>query len=235
MLGDFNIPKIKWTKNEDFPEESFAQNFLDFVNDNGLVQLIPVPTLGKNFLDLLLCQHKNCILEIQTFKPFSTSDHDTIEFQIFSSSPLLDLQPKRDFKKGNYVEINAILQTFCWPEFFSDCARVQQFYDKFLKLLLYIIECSVPFQKQRKSLKYPKSILKLQSKKRSLWKKLKRDSDSNLKFQYKQICCEVNIAISKYFVEKESKLLQKGSYLRILQLCKSKLKHSSFYSRFRSR
>ena len=110
ILGDFNLPEIKWQKNQDFPEGSTSINFINFANDFGLHQVVEFPTLGNNYLDLIFCQHKECILNVVSSPPFSTSDHDSLTFEILCSwfsanTPIFS----RNYKKASYVEINAFL------------------------------------------------------------------------------------------------------------------------------
>ena len=214
ILGDFNIPEIKWSKNEDFPDGSIANNFINFTNDFGLYQHVHSPTLGSNILDLILSQHKECVINVQNSHPFANSDHDSLTFEILSSKPNVhdEVTPTRNFKKGFYEKINAFLGNICWNDFFNDCANVQQFYDKFVSVLHNMIDLYVPFRKPRRSFRYPKHLLKLQSRKLKLWKATK--FNNALKPKYNKLCTEIRNAINEVNANKERKLLDKGSDLK---------------------
>ena len=56
------------------------------------------------------------------------------------------------------------------------------------------------------------NILKLQSKKRRIWKN--RRSHPNFKQNYKTICSNIDKEITSYYAGKEANLLQKGSDLK---------------------
>ena len=78
-------------------------NFINLINEFGMFQMVKSPTLGNNILDLVLCQHKDLIFNLQNNQPFSTSDHDSLTFQLFySQGKLQNDEKKLDFNKGYY-------------------------------------------------------------------------------------------------------------------------------------
>jgi len=100
----------------------------------GLFQLVKQPTLGKNILDLLFTSVKALVPIVEVREPFSTSDHNSVYFEVLDSFDEPPHPLKRDFSKADYVSINQQLQEIIWPEFFSDCANVDDFYKKFCSL-----------------------------------------------------------------------------------------------------
>ena len=181
------------------------------------------PTLGKSILDLVLCQHKDFIINLQNGDPFCTSDHDSLSFQLLFSQVELPNEQKLDFSNGNYGLIESHLSSINWYECFSNCANVEAFYNKFLTILNHLIYQHVPFRKGPSKFKYPQIIRKLQSKKLLIWKKMK--SNPNLKPNYKFISSNVENAISAFYCQKEDNLLKKGSDLKeFFRFFNSKLK-----------
>ena len=103
VIGDFNAPKIKWNKTDFLAPNTFSAECFDYVNKYGFFQLITTPTLGRNMLDLVLCQYPDVIYNIHVDKPFSVADHNSIKFDIsFSQGINSENSLIRDFAKGNY-------------------------------------------------------------------------------------------------------------------------------------
>jgi hypothetical protein len=209
LVGDFNLPEIKWDKAEFFGENTLAYEFIQTINILGLTQLVHTPTLERNILDLILCSHHLLISKLEVTEPFSTSDHNSIYFEVCDSSDSEPELMKRDFAKGNYEQMNIELHSLCWPEIFSDCANVNDFYLKFQNILIFLIEKYVPFRKPRSRFRYPKNIRILQSKKKNLWKRLK--GNPNLKERYRDLNKATEKAILNFQASKERKLLEKGT------------------------
>ncbi len=82
VLGDFNFPEIKWNKQSVLPENSISSQFFELVNELGLHQLTHYPTLGNNILDLIFCSCKSFVFNVKNCEPFSTSDHDSLTFDM---------------------------------------------------------------------------------------------------------------------------------------------------------
>ena len=146
---------------------TLSNAFIDFFNSLGLVQLVDKPTLGNNILDLVLCQHSDLILDLSVDEPFSTSDHNSLNFRITYGIDTADcdpLYPTRDFVKGNYNMIESYLISINWHDAFSQCANVEDFHNTFLDILTPLVIEFIPFKKPPKKYKYPMNILKLQSK-----------------------------------------------------------------------
>jgi len=83
-LCDFNFPEIKWDKNDVFGVNTVSYYFLETINELGLHQLVSTPTLEKNILDLVLCSHKLLVQNLEVGPPFSSSDHNSISFDLLN-------------------------------------------------------------------------------------------------------------------------------------------------------
>ena len=93
LAGDFNLPDISWSDGNGRinPSPTYGtevnQLLLDSVNDNGLEQLVSVPTRGKNILDLLFCSHPYLIADVEIIP--GISDHEAVFYCLnLSSKPL---------------------------------------------------------------------------------------------------------------------------------------------------
>ena len=132
------MPEIDWKLIIPFQPQSIQQNFLETINNIGIFQVVNGPIRGDNILDLIFCSIKSCIPILKIVAPFSTSDHNSIYFEILNSNRYDGsiAEPKyRDFQKGDYIAINFYLQSISWPDFFTNCANANDFFNKFLNLL----------------------------------------------------------------------------------------------------
>ena len=85
ILGDFNLPSIKWLNGSGFSDLTVESSFTDVLQDSGLFQLIDSPTRGKNVLDLILTTNEYLINNITVTDEESVSlksDHKPITADI---------------------------------------------------------------------------------------------------------------------------------------------------------
>ena len=162
-----------------------------------------------NTRDLVFCSYKSHVSSLTVNEPFSTSDHNSINFKLRGSYLKVALADKRDFSKGNYDQINYLLQSINWPSTFSDCININDFYERFLSILKDLIEKYIPFKKSRSRFKYPRNIRLLQSKKLHLWNKCR--SNPELKERYRALNKATEKTIIEFHAANERKLLKKGS------------------------
>ena len=193
------------------------------------IQVVTRPTLKNNILDLVLVSSDSLVVDVINLPPFSTSDHDAIEFKIVgneeSSKKPYFKEKIRDFRNANYHDIESFLLTVSWPDLFEYCANVDQFYSIFLKVVHFSIEKFVPFKLVRNNTKkYTFEILKAQRKKKLLWRRLKRcNSESNMR-RYKSQSKSVKIAIKNFYGDHESKLLNKHNLRHFFDFVNTRLK-----------
>jgi len=87
IVGDFNLPSIDWVSLA-APDDGVHLPFLDFINEQGLVQFNNERTRGDHILDLVFSDDPQIIAEIHTENTengFSTSDHDSVTFNVIVS------------------------------------------------------------------------------------------------------------------------------------------------------
>ena len=81
VCGDFNLPEYDRSaccnpSSMPAPEALFA----NYVTESGLTQLVSEPTRGNNILDLLLVNDPQAVFYATVTVPFSTSDHNAIQW-----------------------------------------------------------------------------------------------------------------------------------------------------------
>ena len=81
LLGDFNFPDIDW-RHYLASQEKYYHMCVDFINDLGLHQFVCDPIRNTNILDIVLSNNHALISDISIQCPFSTSDHNMVQFSI---------------------------------------------------------------------------------------------------------------------------------------------------------
>ena len=80
--------------------------FLCLVHDNFLTQHVLEPTRAARVLYIVLSSHKEFVDTVEIQEPLGSSDHNQLHFNINIKSDKTKVkQYRRDFRKGNYMEI----------------------------------------------------------------------------------------------------------------------------------
>ena len=84
-MGDFNFTKIDWATQRLTLNHATADYHLILASQRAhLTQLVSIPTHINNFTDLVFASKENKLTSVSVEMPFSTSDHDTIRFDILT-------------------------------------------------------------------------------------------------------------------------------------------------------
>jgi hypothetical protein len=207
ILGDFNEPTINWQN----PDPS--QNYLvETMYRNGLEQLVDTPTRDKSILDLIFSSDINIVEKCSVEPPFSNSDHNSIEFSLHTEKREVNSTFRRNFHSANYTYILQTLETIDWPNIFSYCINIDDFWQAFSAVLNNLIENCVPFISTKpKQKRTPHNLRKLLNKKKKLWKKLKLSNDIEKRQEYNKCLREIKRFTLSKKIETENNILNKGS------------------------
>ena len=85
IVTDLNCPNIDWQSHSQAIGE-IDSACVDFTTGNGYVQCVMEATRGNNILDLVFCNDPILMSHIDVLPPFSSSDHNAIEFVISCES-----------------------------------------------------------------------------------------------------------------------------------------------------
>ena len=162
--------------------------------------------------------------------PFSTSDHDSIEFSILLNDNSFRVNGQqsviRDFRKADYLSIESFLMSISWPDFFESCANIEDFYSKFLTVVNFAIDTFVPLKKlSYLSTRYPHKILTEQRKKKVLWRKLKKSRSVCMAEKYKNQAKLVKSRIKRFYADNERKLINKQNLKSFFDFVNTRLKN----------
>jgi len=88
LRRDFNLPQINWT-NVESASDSLRTQFIDCIQENALTQYVEDVTRSKITLDLVLTNDPFLIHDVNVSVPFSTIDHNKVEFKLNCYSTVL--------------------------------------------------------------------------------------------------------------------------------------------------
>ncbi len=111
LVGDFNLPDTNW-ENMTTPGDAKCKQFLDFCLSHGFNQYVSVPTRLKNILDLVLCNERMLISDINVAMPFGLSDHDSITFSVAIENSVEKKKPREIFLWTGLESTGALLNNF---------------------------------------------------------------------------------------------------------------------------
>ena len=236
ILGDFNLPYICWDTLTVAAKGNDAHNtFLDFALTECLQQCITEPTHNKgNVLDLLLCNPiaKNDLLNTSVHPPISaTCDHLLVSFTIKlyeeSNNPNSKCSIFPDYKNGNYPAIIQSLTLVDWQAIIDYEKDLQSIFDKFIAILLSLIDKYVPKRTINKSKqpKVPLHIRKLLKQKLQVYKKTKTGESS--KEEYKTKSHEYDAAVRQWNDHVEQQICLQPSSKKFYNFYKRKMKTKS--------
>ena len=235
LMGDFNCPDIDWVTMTSSSDQCHLI-LRDFVSFNGFTQCVTGPTRLQNLLDLVLTNDPFIVSSIETTSPFSTSDHNSIDVDIVASRVVRKLcdnsppsmQKKYAWASGDYAGMCNYLASVDWNSIFMYNLTPDDLWCAFCDVLDNAINLFVPFTefntRDKTNLwqrKYPRHIKNLISRKRCVWRQLRKfPANQVLAERYKVISSECKVAIKKYELNSENKVIEaqcSGEFFYIYQ------------------
>ena len=145
IAGDINLPDINWEDN--FVEGHayplvFNNTFLDFLNNNGLIQMVDSPTRGNNILDIFVTNQPATMQSCETIG--GISDHEAVltkaSINIHLQDPykrLIYLWSKADF---NIIRQNMQLLIQDYMSSYSVSTPINVLWNKFADICDYCLK-----------------------------------------------------------------------------------------------
>jgi hypothetical protein len=218
LCGDFNFPTIDWSVDNAFRinDNCCTGIFLNLCYTHGLHQLVNSPTRQDNIIDLVLSNDINCILQVSVLPPFSTSDHNTVVFEILNPSDSDDCTfATYDFAKADWPQIKAYLGQVDFVHVLCGNDSVDVKFRNFYSLLYSCIERYVPLRmvKQCKAsfVKYPTSIRKLLRNKTNAWRLYRRFRTAEALASFKLLASQCRSSIRNYIASREESLIDNSN------------------------
>ncbi len=223
LVGDFNFPKLNWES----PSSTISGShelFFSTVISNSLHQFVLKPTLGNNILDLVLCNDVDFVLSCAIAPGFSTSDHNSVIFEIDVTKPVIKRRPKSpDFLRANYDEVNARIASVDWSLTFRHCAAVDTCYTILSDIISQIIrDCVPPSNHVLKPYPYPRKVKLLVKHVKSMWKR--RNSSRRSRLSYKNASVYLRKLCKRAKGNYEDTLVRTGNINKFYSYVNHKLK-----------
>lgn len=217
ITGDFNLGDIVWLASQDDDlhflvptnmtrEEDFL--FVDTISSMSLFQVSAVVNPMNRALDLVLSDSPNDI-EFMQCDPISKLDilHPPLLFSFAYKILPPKNQPNQrifNFKKCNFVDLNAYLSNVDWSSVTS-ATDIDSIVTEFYKILFHAFDLFVPTVSRKFDSThawFTSDLRKLKNRKNYLHKKLKRKYDAEIHSEYcivkKRLLAETNVAYNNY-------------------------------------
>jgi len=159
IMGDFNYPDIDYnTDSVQAGDMASSSRFFQKTQELCLHQHVQQPTRVRqgqqpSTLDYIFTNEDNIVQDILYSAPLGKSDHVVLEWNIMLSSvDCSSQQLKLNYWKGNYGEINKVLEELDWEQTF-DSKSVEEMWLVFKSLLLNLVEHNVPIKDDRRKRK----------------------------------------------------------------------------------
>ena len=147
VVGDFNYPNIDWSVPVN-TGSMCSSLFLTSTLQNGLTQLVYLPTRGNHCIDLVMVSDVSMMFDISVVDLFVVScDHSSVEFMIICpcNHPANSISYRRDFRAANYPLMISFLLDIDWLMLQQSCS-VDEFWNVFSMKLNECIERFVPLR-----------------------------------------------------------------------------------------
>jgi len=233
LLGDFNLPDIDWLHYLT-SQEKCHDMFVDFINDLGLHQFVCEPTRNNNILDLVLSNNHALISDVNIQCPFSTSDHNIVQFSIniANNSQVVenDCTVYYDYNNADFDSIIEYLSRINWDYEFSFVFTIDEYWSIFSSHLsncieLYVpkrqLRCNTTAARNRKS--YPRPLQRMLNRKAVLWKRWSMSKLPDHKRAYKEYTVKCKNAIASFQRDKELQLINDNNLGKFYRYVNKKL------------
>lgn len=219
IFGDFNFPRIDWTRSCALPEGTEESKFTETLHENFLTQHINAPTRYRhnqqaNILDLVINLRPENLVDIQNLEPLGKSDHRML-LASFDYKPA-KLASKTVFKyhKTDWPNFKEFINQHDWTSLFRE-RNADECWNLFVELINIGINNFVPKTKLNPDKKqYPpwmnKEIKELRRQKKKLYRKYCKSRTRIDHINYKEVNNLLNKLIRKAQKEHELKIINES-------------------------
>ena len=219
ICGDFNLPNIDWSADNCklCSDSTCSGVMVDFVYNQGLQQYVFLPTRNESILDVVFSNDQNCLFDVKTVEPFSTSDHNQVHFQVLKTEINSDhTYVIRNFKHADWIGIKEFLNRFDFNNLFQDTTSPDLAFGSFYDIINSCLDYFVPLKRidkrsKKHSFKYPHAIERLLRKKATAWRVYRTFKTRESLSSFKSIAFKCKSAISTFVAEYESHMAYTGN------------------------
>lgn len=203
FIGDLNC-NIQWDNPGDL--SGFHSSLFHLAESLSLSQVVPHPTRGSNFLDIMLASD-DLVSTCTVGAPFSSSDHSSFTFSFDFSTAQSNFIPKLCFSRTDYDTLSYLIGSLDWFSHLDNCNDIDMMYDRFVSLVSDRLAKCTPISRLRLSFdKYPPHIRNLHRHKELLFAKLHLDG---VLPQFKITCAKLESEIRAFLRSRENATFSK--------------------------
>ncbi len=149
ILGDFNLPLIKWGGQL---TSHHGHDLYNNLIESSLTQFVLNPTRDNHILDLVLATNEELIQNLNVGEEFSNSDHRPITFNInfMNNKSNVSKEKVPDYRKANYSKLKLILNLNDWSSVLTSTSIHTQ-WKSFTDVYLRAVQECVPMKNRRPS------------------------------------------------------------------------------------
>ncbi|PKU33628.1 dtw domain-containing protein 2 [Limosa lapponica baueri] len=115
LMGDFNHPDICWKDNTAGHKKS--RKFLEYVDDNFLLQMVEKPTKKGAVLDLILTNNEGLVGNVKLKGSLGCSDHEMVEFKILRAARrVCSKLTTLDFRRADFGLLRDLIGRVTWEK-----------------------------------------------------------------------------------------------------------------------
>ena len=224
ITGDFNCRSIDWI-NLTAPGDRVQDTLLTFLVNNGLYQMVEEPTRGKNILDIIICSEPQIVSGVEIKPPFSTSDHDQVEFCVFvdniadCTAPASEAYQRAhyDWSAADYDSIAQYIDAIDWWTMLTTNMIVDSIWSCFREVLnsaidMYVPKKTIETRPNKRAIKYPPGIRRAMARKRCLWRQRRfKPDDLVIRAAYKAAHYKCKLMIHRYEIKQEQKVIENNN------------------------
>jgi len=149
VVGDFNLPHIKWNTLACSGSDAIENMFLEFVIQHPWSQLVDFPTRSQNVLDLVLTDDEHSVVQVARQLPIGGSDHNAVEILLSLTSR--NSRPSRAYAesvtqnrkclwhRADYDYIDECLSVVDWFNVLCHNPEVSQLWNAFSCILSLLV------------------------------------------------------------------------------------------------
>ena len=163
FCGYFNFPSVDWKIPCAFGNDSDENKFVEYIINNGLIQIVDFPTRKVNILDLIFYNNATIYLGHIVLNRLYLSDHENILFTVDLAAIIVTLSLNYystidkfawnyNFRDADYASLSTYLCSVNWYLMFSQCIT-NDACCLFKKCLWHAIPHFVPIKKPLNSKK----------------------------------------------------------------------------------
>ena len=188
IIGDFNLPGIKW---EEGKSDAKGREFYRTCNDTFLEQHVKEAThINGNRLDLVLTDGRDKVREIVMDGRLDRSDHEIVVVKIERNAESQNMgQRYRNFSRANYEGARTKIAGIDWERELEG-RDVEETWKRIKETLTEVIEEYVPWRKVQEKARpkwYNKEVERLIRSKRRAWNRWKKSKRLEDKEEYQRL------------------------------------------------